>query len=344
LYDTPPVAAAQTSDKRSLFRRRWKHNTLPPKFDFGVVQQQWEQCESEEQEKFAEPLSGIPNPQIDSAETTSLPPTPSPPTTTKSELPESPTTLPLTATNAEQHDIELQIATSPAHSAARIRRIRRLRHSTLPSNFDISEAQEHLRRLEEDLHSSSSIETIVAKEKSKARGKEISEDNEQVAEEIDTMYIKTINELRDKLKDARLVVLNRTHMVAFEELIQLSNTVINTVITEAMGLHDTTENQNASVICLAIDLLLENCSLALLNNEFVMEINRPTLEKLANFTLRDDSALSMTLTERIFSWFGRRLRLLLLALLVVFCSFPYFIFVLYSSVKRKRKRGIRDIK
>ena len=104
-------------------------------------------------------------------------------------------------------------------------------------------------------------------------------------EREERFFIKALCELRNKLDDANLRIMNKAmkEVLTFYELIQLSDRLITSVTNEAKDLLKTKGLRNPSLACLAIDLLLEICLLMHRCNDFSVGINQPTIEKLEAF-------------------------------------------------------------
>lgn len=98
-------------------------------------------------------------------------------------------------------------------------------------------------------------------------------------------HIHLILDLRDKLNDANLAVMNKTmrSVLSFNELVQLSDACIDNVLKEAKKLFKLPGLRNPSLMALAIDLVIEVAVLMKRCNDFSVGINQPTLEKLEKF-------------------------------------------------------------
>ncbi|ELR19645.1 viral Atype inclusion protein, putative [Acanthamoeba castellanii str. Neff] len=98
-------------------------------------------------------------------------------------------------------------------------------------------------------------------------------------------HIHLILDLRDKLNDANLAVMNKTmrSVLSFNELVQLSDACIDNVLKESKKLFKLPGLRNPSLMALAIDLVIEVAVLMKRCNDFSVGINQPTLEKLEKF-------------------------------------------------------------
>ncbi|KAL6067737.1 Phosphatidylinositol transfer protein SFH5 [Balamuthia mandrillaris] len=161
----------------------------------------------------------------------------------------------------------------------------RLKYSQLLEN---QKQQQALLAEKEKEKANEEQDELAAKDKEKVEEKEEQKEEQKEKEEetsLEAKYMKLINDLREKLNDANLTIMNQTMrtVLTFPELVKLSNACINNVLKEAKNLTKLPDLRNPSLMSLCIRLLMEVGVLMKRCNDYSIGINRPTLEKLERF-------------------------------------------------------------
>jgi len=168
-----------------------------------------------------------------------------------------------------------EVKVQPAQSSPNTRRIKESKKDELLAgmplgHFSIVQAQENLKKVEEDVHNSLQAdvekrkrekpkrnEEIASTERKKGSKKKSTTGDVKENKQKEEAFSKALSDLRTTLGDANMSIMVSRKSSGFNQLIEDSNTIINVVLKEVLALHIMTEKTNASLLAQNVDLFME---------------------------------------------------------------------------------------